>query len=357
MTGFWRAMLLLEVACVLAGCAGRSPNQTPIAVTASDGSTYSISALRIGVYPLMIRSGENAIWILDSRGGFWRINPQNCKAEQLPLKIDEPVDFVVGHGSIWVSSYPPLGLKAKLRRFDAHTFQQTAAIDTGGSLGVDEQAIWVFDRRAGTLERVSPQSDSIIRTIAVKKGERRILTHGSDLWLLGCDDGALTKIDTVANRVEWSMQTGPEHKRGLERVVIGGDTGFYSGLAVAGDIAWITDHHGTSRIFDFSQPEAALLRIDLSKREVTDTLAIARWPLSPVVFSGWLWISVVENQRMRILKLDAQTGQRLESIGMPIDKMYLPETGETMAAGQDALWIGADRYVQRLEFPTPQQAP
>jgi hypothetical protein len=347
-----KAIIAGVAAMALAGCHGDSALELAMAHPV-DGPALTITLVDVGGYPQFVCSAEGFIWGIGGRPRFWRLDERTNAVTGLPigwLERDEITGFAVGEGSLWISTYPPLGVAQKTVRFDAQTGAEQAVIEAGGAIAVGEGALWAFDHRAGLLRRADVQSHSIQKAIAVRPGPRRVLAAGGSVWLLGIDDGVLTRINPDTNRVESEAIAGEPHHHGFIGMLIGGDTGFYSGLCISDSAAWITDHRDNSKLLDLSQSEGTLARVELSDMKASTPRPVGRWPMSPVEFAGWIWLTAVnESGKHCLVRIDPRNGHVAGVYELKKHKLYRPESSITLIAGETALWAGSDGAMQRID--------
>jgi hypothetical protein len=168
--------------------------------------------------------------------------------------------------------------------------------------------------------------------------------------MLGVEDGVLTHIDGGSNTVVWEGPAGEPHESNLWRFFIGGDRGFYSGVLVTDAAVWVTDQRATSRLFSFEQPDGTIARVDPAQQVAALPQTVGRWPMSPVEFAGSIWITVANDQtRVSLGRIDPNDGRVMALHELPRHRLFLPDSCQTMVAGDDALWIGADGVMQKIE--------
>jgi hypothetical protein len=312
-----------------------------------------VSLVPIGGYPQFLHAADGFIWGVGGRPQFWKIEQATNVVSEVPIRWPQReviADFAVGHGSVWISTYPPLGAGQRTQRFDAITGESVGAIDFGGALAVGDDALWTFDERSGMVRRIDPATLAVVRAIGCRPKWRRLLARGSDLWMLGVEDGVLTHIDGGSNTVVWEGPAGEPHESNLWRFFIGGDRGFYSGVLVTDAAVWVTDQRATSRLFSFEQPDGTIARVDPAQQVAALPQTVGRWPMSPVEFAGSIWITVANDQkRVSLGRIDPNDGRVMALHELPRHRLFLPDSCQTMVAGDDALWIGADGVMQKIE--------
>lgn len=347
-----RFALVLLLVVALPSCRSADSGSAQLIETTNDAG-ISFTLVPIGGFPQFLRAADGFIWGMGGRPQFWKIDQASNSVSEVPihwLQREEIADFAVGHGSVWISTYPPLGAGQRTRRFDAITGQEQGAIEFGGALAVGEDALWTFDHRAGVIRRIDPATSAVVRATSCRPKPHRLLAVHRDLWMLGVEDGVLTHIDGATNSIAWEGPAGEPHESSIWKFFVGGDSGFYSGLCVTDEAAWVTDQRATSRLFAFHQPEGTIARVDLGEKHAATPQPVGRWPMSPVEFAGAIWITVAsDRQRTCVARIDPQHGGVLAMHEMPRHQLFLPQSCLTMVAGDAALWIGADGVMQKME--------
>jgi hypothetical protein len=312
-----------------------------------------VSLVPIGGYPQFLRAADGFIWGVGGRPQFWKIEQATNVVSEVPIRWPQReviADFAVGHGSVWISTYPPLGAGQRTQRFDAITGEPVGTIEFGGALAVGDDALWTFDERSGVVRRIDPATNALVRAIPCRPKWKRLVALGGDLWMLGVEDGMLTHIDGRSNSIVWEGPAGEPHESNLWRFFVGGDRGFYSGMLATDSAVWVTDQRATSRLFAFHQPDGTIARVNPAEKVAAMPQSVGRWPMSPVEFAGSIWITVAdEKQRVSLGRIAPTDGRVIATYELPRHRLYLPESCQTMVAGDDALWIGADGVMQKVE--------
>jgi hypothetical protein len=354
-----RTVICACAACLLAAMSNACHHQagTDLATTDSSGPALNISVVRIGGFPQFLAASDGFIWGIGGRPRFWKLDERTDEVTPVPirwLERDEIVGFAVGEGSIWISTYPPLGVAQKTVRFDAHTGEQQTIIESGGAIAVGEGSLWTYDPRAGALARFDAQTNAPVRSVAVRPGLRRVIVVNGMVWLLGEIDGVLTRVDPQSNRAETEIIAGEPHKRGFLGALIGGDAGFYTGVCVSDDAAFVADHRANTGLFNVRQPEGTVARVNLPEEKAATPRPVGRWPMSPVEFAGWIWLTALNDRgRQGLVRVDPSTGHVAGEHQLPRHRLYSPPSSITLVAGETALWAGSDGAMQKIEIEAP----
>jgi streptogramin lyase len=244
------------------------PAQTPptgLPTAFGDSPIGAVEAtIPVGESPTTVTLGDGAVWVLRPYGTVSRIDPLTNSLMQWQLEAPVMADLAIGFGSVWVvkpaTSGPPpppdarstdapqpstvLSLSAPIagavERLDSSTGEPVAFIegfDDPANLAVGEGAVWVSDSTRGTVSRIDPATNLVVRTIAIPNADimRNIVTFEGTVWVYVQDQQGsanLVPIDAATNRVDES------------RIV--DDLGVQPGLPPTGLVAgegslWVTE--------------------------------------------------------------------------------------------------------------------
>ena len=122
---------------------------------------------------LSIATGAGAVWVLSDRAGVLsRVDPRsNTVVAQIAVK---PESFAAAFG------------------FDAVWITNTGAPHAGGD---------GHDNGGGSAQRIDPQTNQVVATIAVGPSPRFLAVGAGAVWTLNQGDGTVSRIDPTTNRV------------------------------------------------------------------------------------------------------------------------------------------------------------
>jgi YVTN family beta-propeller protein len=133
-------------------------------------------------------------------------------AQRIPLPIGVRTGIALGAGSVWVSERAnPEGFttgRAAIRRIDPGTGGvKTIPVDEGSEAIVFAYgSVWVVNGSEGSLLRIEPQANEVVREIPVGKSPSAIAAGAGALWVTNTGDGTVSRIDpetrTVTNTIE-----------------------------------------------------------------------------------------------------------------------------------------------------------
>jgi streptogramin lyase len=263
---------------------------------------------------------------------------------------------VADDGGVWVVHH------GRLSRVDPWTLRVTASVEARRpvtAVAAGAGAVWAS---AGTeLLRVDPRSAQVVARLPVPTGGAPVAAPGSaaGVWAVCCGTDRtlgpprLTRVDPDANRVVatiplpgpadavgaglagvWVRSPGgpvwrvdPDRNRLAATVRLPGRLGWTAGsVLVAGGMVLVTDpDHGTVQVLDRDRPAEG--GFEAAGRDVA------------VDDRGMIWMH--SDQRLLGFGPDHTRGRSLEETGGAI---------RALAAGHDALWVGAPAGLFRVDF-------
>jgi sugar lactone lactonase YvrE len=277
------------------------------------------------------------------------------------VALGHPVDgvAVADDGGVWVVHH------GRLSRVDPWTLRVTASVEERRpvtAVAAGAGAVWAS---AGTeLLRVDPRSAQVVARLPVPTGGAPVAAPGSaaGVWAVCCGTDRtlgpprLTRVDPDANRVAatiplpgpadavgaglagvWVRSPGgpiwrvdPARNRLAATVRVPGGLGWTAGsVLVAGGMVLVTDpDHGTVHVL--GRDRLAEGELEAAGRDVA------------VDDRGVVWVH--SDQRVVGFGPDHTRGRSLEETGGAI---------RALAAGHDALWVGAPAGLFRVDFAAP----
>jgi virginiamycin B lyase len=210
--------------------------------------------------------------------------------------------------------------------------QEVAVGDEPYYLAVGEGAVWVPNRRDGTLMRVDPPTGAVIATIAIGDPARgcpcasnplpgvaaSAAVAGGSVWVAKEDERAVARVDPRTNAVAEVIPLGvPPHR-----------------LAAGTDALWVTSREGGA--------EDGVLRVDLATRQV-----VARIP-TPVpgmlaVTEEAVWVGNVRGDSVTRIDPRTNTIAAVVPLGGPGPHPVCSLCTSALVAGHGAVWAGYTR--------------
>jgi YVTN family beta-propeller protein len=216
-------------------------------------------------------------------------------------------------------------------------------------INVGDHAVWVADFGAGQLIKIDPMTYQVVDRIAVPDAEDALEVNGT-VWVTNHEEGSVTLVDAVADKVIKTLAVGDPGRDGPQRIAFGLgsiwvdesntnnvirlDPTSHSVIAKiavpdvhpCGDIATTPHAVWVTGCFDTS----AVARIDPKTNSTVATTMLDSAGETPVVIDDSVWLPITD----QIVHLDPTTGQ--------IDKhVDVPEIG----AGGPSVVLGDTLYV------------
>jgi DNA-binding SARP family transcriptional activator/streptogramin lyase len=223
-------------------------------------------------------------------------------------------------------------------------------------IAADSTAVWIANSRNGTVQRLDPESHSIVQTVGLGANAIDVALGGGDLWVATGIDDTLVRIgaldgerkDTIrlpkdeVSAAAWSVAYG----RGAVYVTSGGsvakvDSGSGSfvfksacchgpfDVAVGLGSVWVAD-------FGIN-----LAVVSQRTGDVITVIPLGAYTDTVVTGFGSVWVTVTDNRGLHasLLRLDPQTHSVLGTIpiGPPTRSHY---TTLPIAIGAGSVWVG-----------------
>ena len=226
----------------------------PLFAGAASGSSVS-AKIQVPGTPCGVAGATGAVWVTDPQASrLLRIDPATNAVTKQVRTDTTPCELKYAVGSLWVVTQ-----SGKVDRFDPATSKRLASIAVGITtydLTYALRSIWVTNRNGGTVQRISPATNRVVRTVTFPLGAAPagIGYAAGALWV-GDDHGrAVFRLDPRTYR--------------LTRVASGGDAA--SWIAVNGNDVWVSNTKSGS-----------VTRIDGLHRKATATRQGRRQPGEP----------------------------------------------------------------------------
>jgi YVTN family beta-propeller protein len=220
-------------------------------------------SVKVGLSPVALTFGANALWTADFDGGPVTRVEGGASRARIPIG-GSPGGITLAGGSIWVGDFRPNGV---LTRLDPATNGVIGHVVLGGQpsglLG-DGDTLWVADY-AGSVVRVDTRTNAVVARIPVG-GNPESFALGFGLVWVSNQDGTLTAIDPSTNAVAGAKVVGD---RDLDAVGIGPDA------------LWTTSFYG-----------GTLLKVDPASRKVLRRIRLGGQGSGVLVRGGSVWASV-----------------------------------------------------------------
>ncbi len=229
------------------------------------------------------------------------------KVEDVRVELESPDWLASGFGSLWVKrddgAVVRLSSKGKVQAtIDADIYQPPVC----QGLGVTADAVWACATE-GTIIRIDPETNDVVAKVEVPKvnEQGRLVSFGSQVWLLTGDGDRLTGISEETNQVGDSIELGSFCTESAD--------------TITGSTLWVA-----------CASEGVLLRVDLEKKKVTGK--VTDLPLATSVSVGEdVWVGFekglarIDPSSLDVTMLqEAVSPNRVRAIG---DHVWVREEG------------------------------
>jgi YVTN family beta-propeller protein len=176
--------------------------------------------------------GPGAVWFACESGELGRIDPRTNKAISLTALATSPTgvlsefsDIAYGLGALWIANRNT----NTVTEVDPATHQRIQDITVGhapAALAVDanNRAVWVADFQENAVTRISVPRGGLPPTperIPVGHGPTDVAVGSGAVWVVNAKDGTVSRIDPMKNRVVRTINVGNAPQRvaaGLGRI-------------------------------------------------------------------------------------------------------------------------------------------
>ncbi|MEX2555688.1 MAG: hypothetical protein WEB06_08650 [Actinomycetota bacterium] len=275
-----------------------------------------VARIALGLAPLSVAVGEDAVWVTNSRGcssfvscdpeasplpepfpeqnSLMRIDPRTNRVVAT-VRMKDPIDVATGFDAVWVTAAEETGTGIALVRVDPRSNLVSARVSLGESgvlafVATGEGSVWVTtvpESNGGAartrVHRIDPSTNTIVETIEVAgmDGPAALAVGEGAVWVavLGpVGPSAIARIDPRTNRVTATVVLPEAPPDGLQDVT------------TAEGYVWATSRRGY------------LWRVDPRVlAPFGDPLLIGGMPATTVVFgSGSLWVGSGDGNIRRI---------------------------------------------------------
>jgi len=254
----------------------------------------AIAVSRSSEPDFLTRVEENSIGVIDAQEG-------GIEAQvRLPGR---PSAVAAGGGFVWVASEedgtvsrvdPELGVPVQTLTPEGGV----AGVAYGGG------SLWVSNPGERTVSQITPDTLQVIQTFPVGNGPSAVAFGEGGVWVVNTFDGALTKVDPTAGRVE--------------TIPLGSNP---TGIAVGAGSVWVT-----------SEAAGVVFRLDAQSGRIAQPINVGNGPTAVAVGGASIWVA--NRQDGTVSRIDPETNRILdtEEIG----------AGPTaIAANADAAWVAS----------------
>ena len=153
------------------------------AVARIDTGTTRVTAVVRGIQARDVAVGAEGVWILGEDGTIARVDPASATvAQSTRLRASAVASLAVGGGAAWVTA-PGDGT---LWRVDPGRELVVRAIDVGagaGDVAYGADAVWVANPLRGTVVRVDPARGGVTREVALGGTPRAVAVADGAVWV------------------------------------------------------------------------------------------------------------------------------------------------------------------------------
>ena len=125
--------------------------------TAIEGS------VRLPGAPRLVAAGAGAVWVAGGRM-LWKIDPGTRRVVRSVRLTFRPTAIAAGSGGVWLAD---AARDAVFRIGRGARVERVAVGDAPVAIAVDTKAVWVANRADGTVSRIDPGRNAVVKTIDV----------------------------------------------------------------------------------------------------------------------------------------------------------------------------------------------
>ena len=240
-------------------------------------------SVRVGLSPVAMTFGANALWTADFDGGTVTRVEGGAARARIPIG-GSPGGIALAGGSIWVGDFRPNGVVTRLDPASNRVIGQLVLGGQPAGLLGDGVTLWVADY-SGSVVRVDTRTNAVVARIPLG-GNPEALALGFGLLWVSNQDGTLTAIDPSTNAVAGAKVTGDPD---LDAVAIGSDA------------LWTTSFYG-----------GTLLKVDPASRQVVRRVRLGGEGSGVLVRGGSVWASVYDAGI--VVRVDAASGRIVQRV-------------------------------------------
>ena len=183
----WIASPLADLVQVIDPDAGRIVDNVPVA-NATD-----------------IAMGFGSVWVTDSSGSMYRIDPDSREAVAIPLGDPhddaKPAGVAVGNGGIWIANV----LARTVTHVDPRTGDEVDDIPVEPcapeEIAVGAGSVWATCRHENVVVRIDPATDTVAERISVAAGPSSVAIDAEGIWVACGTAGVVDRIDPESHAV------------------------------------------------------------------------------------------------------------------------------------------------------------
>jgi len=226
-----------------------------------------VAAPRVSVRPMselkiaatISTGGKVSDWVAVTSQGVWvgskkpnavnHVDPSTNQVTSVALPGDPCAGLAADAQSLWVplcASVPKLAKVDLKTRTLVHTFDIGPAGPEGG-IAVGAGSVWMITDKHGSLQRIDPNSGSILQTVHVPPGSYNPVFSEGRIWVSRAEGSEATSVDATTGKVLNHFHTGPNPRF----------------LTAGGGAVWTLD-----------QGDGSLSRIDIGGRRPVLTLPL-----------------------------------------------------------------------------------
>jgi YVTN family beta-propeller protein len=161
----------------------------PGAVARVDLATGKVvRTFRVALKSTDVTVGAGAVWVTNA-GSLARIDLADGSVEQIPVGLS-PGPVATGFGSVWFAdrvwiSNQTVDIYNSIWRFDPAT-RRAVTVTVGRApfaIAVGRDAVWVTNRGDGTVMRIDPRTNKVVKTIRLRYKPQGIAAGAGAIWV------------------------------------------------------------------------------------------------------------------------------------------------------------------------------
>jgi YVTN family beta-propeller protein len=223
-----------------------------------------------------------------------------------------PFRLAVTDDAVWVTD----SRATTVDRIDVATNRVIETIDIGGEpAGIDSNAagVWVSNFTAGTVEQIDPDTDQVVATIDVGNGPRNVSATEDSVWVANIDDNTVSHIDVETGAVASNIRVGLGPR----------------GIVATDDEVWVSNvNDGTVSI------------IDPATNTIVDTVDVGGEPGGIALTTDSAWVTDASTDV--VIQIDRDSHATVASIPVGVDPGGTDSTDDTVyvsASGDDQVFV------------------
>ena len=153
-----------------------------LSVSRIDPRTNRVVAGVAGVRALSIAAGEGEVWIVNDGGEVVEIDPRtNAASKPIPVAAESLTALAVGAGAVWVAD--PVGGSVWRIDPDPEPILRTIPLEVGvGGVAFGEGAVWATNEIADEVYRIDPDTNEA-RVVSRMAAPRGIAVGEGAVWV------------------------------------------------------------------------------------------------------------------------------------------------------------------------------